>query len=141
MVTTATANMLILYYYYYCCYYNYYYYYYCCYYNYYYYYHYTLSHSQVPESMTGFMSNVALPTELSSTAQLRALEQRLLLEHHVSIKGESIRRTGTVESIFFVRLSAQVYLELSDFANMADLVLQLLPEILTTTTTATITEN
>lgn len=88
--------------------------------------------------MSGYMSNVALPG-VQSMDHVRALESRLFKEHHISIKCEAVRRhrsagsadgvVGEVEMVYFVRLSAQVYLELSDFEVMADTVLRLIPEI------------
>jgi hypothetical protein len=89
------------------------------------------------------MSNVALPG-VRSMDHVRALESRLFKEHHISIKCEAVRRhrnasgegsagsagaEEVAETIYFVRLSAQVYLELSDFEVMADTVLRLIPEI------------
>jgi hypothetical protein len=94
--------------------------------------------------MSGYMSNVALPG-VQSMQHVQALEKRLFKEHDISIKCECVRRRcsagGTTdgsegsagsaaeEKIYFVRLSAQVYLELSDFEVMADTVLRLIPEI------------
>jgi hypothetical protein len=92
---------------------------------------------QVPESMTGYMSNVALP-RVQNMDQVRELE-RQLMQQHISIKCEAVRRYNesgahqpekeAEEMIYFVRLSAQVYLQLSDFETMADAVLKLLPGI------------
>lgn len=93
-------------------------------------------------AMTGYMSNVALP-RVQSMEQVRELERRLFLQH-ISIKCEAVQRcttsagvpeteavtgAGGGKTIFFVRLSAQVYLQLSDFEEMADAVLKLLPDI------------
>jgi hypothetical protein len=92
---------------------------------------------QVPESMTGYMSNVSLP-RVQNMDQVRELE-RQLMQQHISIKCEAVRRYSesgahqpekeTEEMIYFVRLSAQVYLQLSDFETMAEAVLKLLPGI------------
>lgn len=77
------------------------------------------------------MSNVALPG-IKSMHQVRELERRLM-QDHISIKCECVPRRDDEgaggEEIFFVRLSAQVYLQLSDYDVMAEAVLKLLPEI------------
>lgn len=100
---------------------------------------------QVPEALSGFMSNVALPTH--DAEKVRVLQSRLFKEHHISVVYHSVplrcdhasTQTAVPASVldslqdekmvFFVRLSAQVYLELSDFALLADTVLQLLSEL------------
>lgn len=85
------------------------------------------------------MCNVALPAALKTAAQVGTLQQRLMKEHHISIACHFVthRTDGTTDNssgdapgiIHFVRLSAQVYLELSDFELLADTVLRLLPEV------------
>lgn len=82
------------------------------------------------------MSDVALPAAIVNMEQVVKLEQ-LLLKRHISMKCEAVRRRGDSaaagggegEMIHFVRLSAQVYLELSDYEVMADAVLELLPQV------------
>lgn len=87
------------------------------------------------------MSNVALP--IHDAEKVRVLQARLFKEHHISVVYHFVhlRPDFTTPSVvdglhgennnvvYFVRLSAQVYLELSDFSLLADTVLQLLPEL------------
>lgn len=102
------------------------------------------------------MCNVALPAALRTVEQVSRLQQRLMLEHRISIACHYVPHrdqyyscsssnsggssTGSIDCseqddttkprlIHFVRLSAQVYLELSDFELLADTVLKLVPEI------------
>jgi len=98
------------------------------------------SWSQVPEDLTGFMSNIALP--IHDEEKVSVLQSRLFKEHNISVVYHSVNLRsdfavpahldglqGGEKMVFFVRLSAQVYLELSDFELLADTVLQLLPEL------------
>lgn len=96
--------------------------------------------SQVPENLTGFMSNVALP--IHDEDKVSVLQSRLFKEHNISVVYHSVNLRsdfavpahlnelqGEGTLVFFVRLSAQVYLELSDFELLADTVLQLLRDL------------
>eukprot|EP01032_Pedospumella_encystans_P016744 gene16744-19093_t len=97
----------------------------------------------VPEEMTGFMSNIALPVQ--DAEKVCKLQARLQDEHHITVVYHSVAlRADAAASVFnalgynpddsekmvfFVRLSAQVYLELSDFELLADTVLKLIPTL------------
>lgn len=73
---------------------------------------------QIPESMTGFMSCVILPCR--DKALLEAMHGHLMKEYQLSYVYSSVP-SGTVanELIYFVRISAQVYLKLEDFEFFA----------------------
>lgn len=88
------------------------------------------------------MSNIVLPVQ--DAEKVRVLQSRLQSEFHISVVYHSVTlrpdAAATVskalhgtdasgEMVFFVRLSAQVYLELSDFELLADTVLKLLPTL------------
>ena len=95
---------------------------------------------QVPLDLSGYMSNIALPLSVRSMNQVRALERTLMKEHDISIKCERVYRhqygsnvapngSDDEDAIHFVRLSAQVYLNLSDFQCVAEAVLVVLDKL------------
>ena len=103
---------------------------------------------QVPEKLTGFMANIALPSSVCDEATAALLQKRLMDQHHMSIVYASVPNRNYVTSngsddsanngaavvataadIFFVRLSAQVYLEMKDFELFADVVLDIVKDI------------
>ena len=86
------------------------------------------------------MANVALPVH--DAEKVCVLQSRLFKEHNISVvyhhvplrsdfvvPGPVEELRGEGKSVFFVRLSAQVYLELSDFELLADTVLLLLRDL------------
>ena len=103
------------------------------------------------------MSNVLLPPQAQNATVALALQKRLMKEHNISIVYGSVPATATHSSsssssscnndtsisssdsnstsastaqlTFFVRLSAQVYLDISDFELLADCALNILKEV------------
>lgn len=82
----------------------------------------------VPEDMSGFMINVILPsTDPDAVAYMReTLDQKFGIYIVYDMIPSSLSNTG--KDILFTRLSAQVYLELSDFTQLGELVPRLLEE-------------
>lgn len=80
----------------------------------------------VPLNMSAFLFNVVLPS--SDVDALMYVQQTLDVDYHIYFVFGSVESsTGdSTETIWFARLSAQVYLELSDFEKLGDLVLELL---------------
>jgi selenocysteine lyase/cysteine desulfurase len=70
--------------------------------------------SLVPDSMEEFMVNIALP--ISDKAVANGLKEYLLREHNMYI------RILFREDILFTRLSSQIYLEMSDFVLLGELI-------------------
>ena len=82
---------------------------------------------QIPEDMSGFMVNVILPT--SDPEAVTYLTSTLNSTYNIYMVASSVvdSRPGRVgTSIMFTRLSAQIYLELSDFTQLGKLVPDLL---------------
>lgn len=77
----------------------------------------------VPFEMQAFMGNVILP--LTSAADAQTLQRRLLQDHDISVVFGVVVGTERNE-IHFLRISAQVYLELSDFVILASAVKHIL---------------
>lgn len=89
----------------------------------------------VPLSMTGFMANVLLPSQ--SREKLTALRHWLYEKHQLTMVFESVpirsdisrkelRIDPTAQEIFFIRISAQVYLQMNDFIFLAEKVQEFL---------------
>lgn len=78
--------------------------------------------------MCAFMVNIVLPSQ--NPAAVKYMRDTLEDTHSIYIVCDFIpkelSRTNSV--VFFTRLSAQVYLELSDFARLGNLVPQLLAQ-------------
>lgn len=72
----------------------------------------------VPESMEEFMINIALPTKNATLA--KEIQHLLLQNHAIYIVVAQEPTSG----IIFTRLSSQIYLEMSDFTRLGELVLQ-----------------
>lgn len=70
--------------------------------------------TQVPMELQGVMANIILPC--STQREADALQTHLIEQHRVYIV------TGSVPDIVFVRISAQVYLDFTDFEKLARLV-------------------
>lgn len=87
---------------------------------------------QTPASMNEFMCNVVLPLPVHAQAFADALQTTLRSSHNLSaVFGSVVARIAPIEGfrrVFFVRLSAQVYLELSDFDALAEAVARVLEE-------------
>jgi hypothetical protein len=66
--------------------------------------------------MQAFMANVLLP--ISTAQQVAKLQRALMDDFHISVVFGMVRGRDN-EEIHFVRLSAQVYLALSDFQFLA----------------------
>lgn len=74
--------------------------------------------------MSGFMINVVLPSKnMTAVASMAGV---LSSKHGFYFTYASVNSTTTGEVIIYTRLSAQVYLELSDFVKLAALVSSLL---------------
>jgi len=76
----------------------------------------------VAPELCGFMVNVGLP--VATAAAMETLQRTLDVDHNVYIVCSEVRDTSG-RSMFFTRLSAQVYLDLNDFRMLAELVLEL----------------
>lgn len=73
---------------------------------------------QIPESMVGFMACVILPC--SDKVVLETMHGHLMREYQLSYVYTSVPSgTASGEDIYFVRISSQVYLSLSDFELFA----------------------
>lgn len=87
---------------------------------------------QTPASMNEFMCNVVLPLPVHAQAFADALQTTLRSSHNLSVVfGSVVACIAPIEGfrrVFFVRLSAQVYLELSDFEALAEGVTHVLEE-------------
>lgn len=70
--------------------------------------------------MTGYMFNVVLPT--NNVDKVAAMQAELDKVHNLYMVYGTATSSLTGETIIFTRLSAQVYLELSDFEKLAGLV-------------------
>jgi hypothetical protein len=82
---------------------------------------------QIPEDMSGFMVNVILPTSHPEAASY--VTSTLNSTYNIYMVTGSVvdSRPGRVGTpILFTRLSAQIYLELSDFTQLGKLVPDLL---------------
>jgi hercynylcysteine S-oxide lyase len=82
----------------------------------------------VAEDMSGFMINIILPsTDTDAVAYMR---QTLDDKYGIYIVYDKIPSSlsSTGKDILFTRLSAQVYLELTDYTQLGELVPQLLAE-------------
>jgi selenocysteine lyase/cysteine desulfurase len=76
--------------------------------------------AMVPDSMEEFMINILLPTQNATVA--KGLQEFLLEQHNMYI----IVAHDKGSDLIFTRLSAQIYLELSDFEQLGGLVLEFL---------------
>ncbi len=75
-----------------------------------------------PISMHSSMSIVKIPTDDQAVCQ--RVRSVLVAEHHMSVSGWTpLPRDGIA---CYFRLSAQVYLEMSDFERLGELVLQII---------------
>ena len=72
----------------------------------------------------GVMMDVILPPAAQNEATLRVIQERLDSEHNIYFVYKKTRVESEVK--WFVRLSAQVYLNLDDFKKFAELLLKLL---------------
>ena len=77
--------------------------------------------------MTGFMVNVVLPTR--DEAETAALQSALDKEYNMYFVYGSVKRSSTGELLHFTRLSAQIYLQLSDFELLAQRVTETLARL------------
>lgn len=81
----------------------------------------------VSEDMTGYIINVILPS--TDVNAIGSMAGALSSKHGFYFTYGSVNLTATTgETVYYTRLSAQVYLELSDFEKLAYLVLTLLAE-------------
>jgi len=83
----------------------------------------------IPEDLSGYMINVVLPS--NDVDAVVYMQSTLDSRYNIYIVVSSVPSTstdGTVSTIYFTRLSAQVYLEMSDFVTVGELVPQLLAE-------------
>jgi hypothetical protein len=80
----------------------------------------------VAESMTAYIINVILPSKDPSA--IGYMSGKLSSEHNFYFTYSSVVSTLTGETIYYTRLSAQVYLEMGDFEKLAYLVPSLLAE-------------
>jgi hypothetical protein len=81
---------------------------------------------QVPDNLIGNMTNVILPT--TSADAVKELQYRLDNEYNIYIVAVSVFSHTLGSPIYFTRLSAQVYVEMSDFVRLGELVLMILNE-------------
>jgi selenocysteine lyase/cysteine desulfurase len=81
----------------------------------------------VPMELCAFMTNVVLPT--SNDQETQELQRILDEEYNVYIVTGKVPVTnntdGSQREVYFTRLSAQVYLELSDFQRLSGLVVEI----------------
>ena len=76
-----------------------------------------------PIEMLSVMADVILPSE--NEYEIRKMENELDETHNICIKVEPLQNfNGT--NVFICRLSGQIYLEISDFERLADLVFNML---------------
>ena len=76
---------------------------------------------QVCEELHSFMSNVLLP--VNNKAQCLSLQQQLMNTRDISVACGSVTKTNTDNNsnheLYFVRISVQIYLDISDFQRLA----------------------
>jgi hypothetical protein len=93
------------------------------------------THSLVCEEMTGNMANVVLPTK--DEIEVKLLQEELDRDYNIYVVYQSIPSTVATDPevdvggihdsrVFFLRLSAQIYLEADDFVALETLVPMLL---------------
>ena len=80
----------------------------------------------VPPESTGAIANVRLPIRIPA-AQLLGLHKRLLDEHKTYFKILDWSKNG--DAITYVRVSAQIYLDMSDFVFVGDVIDKLLGNV------------
>jgi isopenicillin-N epimerase len=80
------------------------------------------------EDNVAVMADVVAPPLAQSEAQLQLIQQRMDLEHNIFFV---YGKTNSNPAVWFVRLSAQVYLELIQFEAFASLFLDLLSSSIT----------
>jgi selenocysteine lyase/cysteine desulfurase len=83
--------------------------------------------AMAPESLEEFMINIALP--LTDVATAKGLHAYLLSDHNMY----AVIAFDTGSSFFYTRLSAQIYLEMSDFVRLGDAVLKYITNVEDTT--------
>jgi len=74
----------------------------------------------VPESMTGMMGHARLPVE--SEQEMTWLKQQLLDVYNMQISSFKMTNAVTKEESFWMRISAQIFLERSDFVRLGQIV-------------------
>jgi len=79
----------------------------------------------VPEDMTGTMSNVGLPTNDGNAVSY--LQSILKSKYNMNLRVGSVVDINQ-NTIWYTRLSGQIYLEFSDFIKLANLVPKILAE-------------
>jgi len=77
--------------------------------------------AMVPASMTGTMSNVRLPG-VTDAQQMSWLTNQLFNEYNMQIAVFNMTNEVTKEESFWIRLSAQIYLEQIDFVRLGQAV-------------------
>ena len=82
---------------------------------------------KVPPHLCGSMCNVILPS--TDGHAVSYMQKQLDQKHNVYVVYSSVTdRYSTTNKIYFLRLSAAVYLELSDYIRLIDIVPALLAE-------------
>ncbi|RYY71039.1 hypothetical protein EON63_22065 [archaeon] len=80
----------------------------------------SLLFSQVPMELQGVMANIILPCSTQQEAD--ALQTHLIDHHATYIVTNTVYSALQAKDIVYVRISAQVYLNLADFEKLAKLV-------------------
>lgn len=79
---------------------------------------------QCPDDMVGFMANVVLPS--SNEEAIKYAQVAADKEHNVYFVYSKFQNKDAQETVYFVRISAQVYVSFDNFCTLAALVPKLL---------------
>jgi len=83
----------------------------------------------VPDDMIGMMGNVRLPPVIKNVKQIEWLQKILLDEYETTIALYSIIHPITKEQTYWARISAQIYLEKSDFIKFDQIIKEVLTRV------------
>uniref|UniRef100_A0A6B2L9A6 Aminotransferase class V domain-containing protein n=1 Tax=Arcella intermedia TaxID=1963864 RepID=A0A6B2L9A6_9EUKA len=83
----------------------------------------------LPQEMTGMMSHPRLPAAIQNVKQMQWLAGSLLSDYGIYAVLFNLVNPETSQETFWVRLSAQIYLEQADIITFGNAVLELIPKI------------